>query len=279
MIAVLGGVRFVGRFIVRELREAGEPVTWLVRDPEAAHPLAGPGVRVHECDLTSLPAHLPSADCVVCTAPIPMASLAVDACRRVGATRAVFLSSGWANSRFATPEVEAVREGEAVVRDSGLRWTIIRPTMIYGPGDRNVSVLRSQIERSPFLPVIGSGDRAVQPVYVEDLAFAVSSAVSRRSAENACFDVAGPEPMTYVAMLDAIANGLGRRPIRVHVPAWVAYLVASLSERFSDRPRLTQDRVRRLSEDRHADISAARDGLGFFPVPFAEGLARASTAE
>ena len=162
---------------------------------------------------------------------------------------------------------------------SDLVWTILRPTMIYGPGDRNVSILRCQILGSRLLPVIGSGDRLVQPVYVEDLAVAISSAVSRRSAHYRCYDICGPDAMTYSQMLDEIASDVDRHPIKIYVPLFAASVIAWGMEKFTSNPRITRDRVRRMDEDRHFDIRETTEGLGYFPCSFAEGLKRSAVLE
>ena len=276
MIGVIGGTRFLGNFVVDDLIRADEPVTWFVRDPKKASGLVDPDVRIQACDLMQIPDGLPQVECVVSAVPIRMAESVIDFCESVGARRAIFLSSTWRHSRYRTAQVDDVVRGEEIVMASDLVWTILRPTMIYGPGDRNVSVLRNKILCSHVLPVIGSGDRLVQPVYVEDLAYAVSSAISRRSAHNKCFDICVPEAMAYSQMLDLIADQVNRHPIKIYVPLSAARVIAWGMERFTSNPRVTRDRVMRMSEDRHFDIREATEGLGYFPRSFSEGLKRSA---
>ena len=171
-----------------------------------------------------------------------------------------------------TDGVRRVVEGEEAILSSGLNWTVIRPSMVYGPGDRNISRLRDRITSRRVLPVIGSGSRLVQPVYVEDVAYAVSAAVARRSAECEDFDVCGPEPMTYTDMIDQVAQTVSRSPIKVYVPLSVARLLAWGLERFTTNPMITVDRVARMGEDREFPFDKAREALGFIPRTFSEGL-------
>lgn len=112
----------------------------------------------------------------------------------------------------------------------------------------------------------------MQPVHVDDVAAAISSAISRRSAERACFEVCGPEPMTYAQMLDAIAESVSRSPLKVYVPASIALLVTKVMARFTESPAVRPDQVRRMSEDRHHDISETTRQLGYYPRSFQEGL-------
>ena len=272
MIGVVGSTRFIGRFVVRALQDAGESVTWLVRDPERARELVGSGVSIRMCDLVDLPADLPAMSCIVNASHICFASQVLELCDRVGASRAIFVSSTWVHSRITTDQVQSARAGEDVVKGSDLTWTILRPTMIYGPGDRNISVLRDRISNSRVFPVIGSGERLVQPVFVEDVAFAISSASTRRSAEMACFEICGPEPMTYSQMIDQVAASLGKSPVKVYVPVRAARSIAWVMKKLSTNPRITADQINRMAEDRAFAIKEAETSLGFDPRPFSEGL-------
>ena len=275
MIGVVGSTRFIGRFVIRVLQDAGESVTWLVRDPERARELAGPGVSIRMCDLVDLPDDLPAMSCIVNASHIRFASQVLELCDRVGASRAIFVSSTWVHSRFITEQVQSTRAGEDVVKESDLTWTILRPTMIYGPGDRNISVLRNRISNCRVFPVIGSGERLVQPVFVEDVAFAISSAASRRSAEMACLEICGPEPMTYSQMIDQISASLGKSLVKVYVPVLAAKSIAWAMEKLSTKPGITADQINRMAEDRSFAIEEAETLLGFDPRPFSEGLHQA----
>jgi nucleoside-diphosphate-sugar epimerase len=275
MIGVVGSTRFIGRFVVQVLLDAGESVTWLVRDPERARKLVGEGVQIRQCDLLRLPDDLPPMTCIVNAAHISFARQVLELCEKVKSDRAIFISSTWVHSRFITEQVQSTLDGEEIVKASGLAWTILRPTMIYGPGDRNISVIRDQIARSRVFPVVGSGNGLVQPVYVEDVALAISSAASRRSAEMACFEICGPDEMTYSQMIDSVAASLGKSPVKIYVPISVARSIAWVQEKWSSRPRITADHIRRMTEDRAFSIEEAEAFLGFFPRSFAKGLDQA----
>ena len=120
-------------------------------------------------------------------------------------------------------------------------------------------------------------ERRFQPVYVEDVACAVSSAVSRRSSHYQCYDIAGPDVMTYSEMLDHIASEAGRHPIKVYVPLFAAHTIGWAMEKLLPNPRVTRDRVRRMREDRHIDTRETADALGHFPCSFVDGLKRAAS--
>ena len=162
MVGVVGA-GFVGKHVAAQLVADGESVTWFVRYRERVKQ-THPHVSLVTYDLTALPESLPRLECLVCVAPIRLAKQALSMCERTYAKRVLFLSSTMRHSRFRSRQMTDVLDGEAVVESAQLPWTILRPSMIYGCGDQNVSVLRNRIQTHRILPVIGGGQRLVQPL-------------------------------------------------------------------------------------------------------------------
>ena len=272
MVGVIGGTRFIGRFLIDALVDSGESVMWLIRDPARASGLVSKDVELVRFDLEQILEHLSELDCVISAAPIRMAERVLEACRVGGIRRAVFLSSAWRYSLYATEQVEAVIRGETLVMDSDLVWAILRPAMINGPGDRNVSVIREQILQRSVLPVIGSGEPLGQPVHVEDVAFVISATLPREGTHRTCYDLGGPEALTCSQMIDEIASCVGKHPLKLYVPMFVAATVAWVMEKFVRDTKVTRDRVRRMREDRHLDVQEATNQQAYYPRDFTDGL-------
>src|SRR4029453_2122418 len=93
---------------------------------------------------------------------------------------------------------------EEAVRASPIPWTIFRPSIIYGRGDRFVNILAGLIRRYPVGPVIGSGQQRLQPVPVEHVAEAFARAVELPASVKHTYDVGGPDAVTMVQLLDLI---------------------------------------------------------------------------
>jgi NADH dehydrogenase len=92
---------------------------------------------------------------------------------------------------------------EKVVRESGLQWAVVRPTLIFGPGDILINNIAWLLRRVPVFFIPGHGTYRLQPVAGEDVAeIAVSAA---REAENVTVDAAGPDIITYAELVDSIA--------------------------------------------------------------------------
>ena len=279
MILVAGATGYTGRLLTEALLADGHRVRCLVRPSSRTEELSGLGATLAVGDLErteGLDRALEGVGLLVSAAQIRFAPVLVEACRRAGVNRAVFMSSTRKFSRFRTPDVEAVEAGEASVEQSGLAATILRPSMIYGPGnDRNISRMRDYLRRRRAVPIFGLGRRLVQPVYVRDVVDAVVSASQRDETAGRAYDIAGRDPLPYRAMVDTLCRLLGRRVLRVYVPICVALPLAKACGTLVDSARVAADQIQRMGEDRAFDVSEAMRDLDFTPRGFEAGVREA----
>lgn len=277
-LLVTGGSGFLGRRVVPLAVRAGHDVVALARSPRAEDVVADLGAIPLRGDLDD-PASLAFADASA-DALLNLASLGfghapaiVAATAAAGIERAVFVSTTAVTTRLDARSKAVRLAAEETVRGSGLRWTIVRPTMIYGgPDDRNVARLLRLLRRTPVLPLPGGGRRLQQPVHVEDLAAALLAAVTSEAAIGRTYDVAGPEPIALRRLVDEAAAAVGRRVYVVPVPLEPVIAAARAYERLSRRPRLRAEQLERLAEDKAFSIEDAVRDLGYAPRPFAAGL-------
>src|SRR3989449_10151725 len=102
---------------------------------------------------------------------------------------------------------------------SGLDVTILRPSLVYGPGARGVFVkLAGLVRRLPVIPVIGPGTWHLRPVFLDDLIDLVVATLARPDLAGRTYDVGGPDLVTYNEFLAAICRALGRRCRRGRAP-------------------------------------------------------------
>jgi len=197
----------------------------------------------------------------------------VEACRRAGVRRGIFVST---TAIFTTLEArtKSIRvEAERLIMESGMDWTIIRSTMIYGTErDRNMARLIRFIARFPLIPVFGRGENLQQPIYVEDLARVIVDAVISDVSINKAYNVPGKYPLTYNQVIDQTAAAVGRRVIKVNVPVALAVGLLRGYERLARKPLLKAEQVLRLNEDKAFSYEEAKRDLGFQPRPFADGI-------
>ena len=274
MIFVTGATGYTGQRVVAELLQREQVVRCLVRTTSDTSALDQESLVTGDLEAVDdwAPA-LNNVNAVVSVAHIEYAPFVIEACKRHGVSRVIFLSSTWRFSKVHTPAVASVIRGEEAVEQSGLDYTILRPTMIYGPGDdRNISRLRAFMKRWSVMPIFGSGTHMVQPVFVDDVALAVVDALFCADAIGKSFELAGAHALSYTHMIDVLAKSLGRSVVKVHIPLFLGLGMAVLGNRFFSHFPIQEDQIRRMKEGRAFDISAAKDAWGYDPLSFEAGI-------
>jgi uncharacterized protein YbjT (DUF2867 family) len=182
-----------------------------------------------------------------------------------------------ARSRYHQTKYRA----EEYLKASGLCYTIFRPSIMFGARDKFVNLLRRFI--FPCAPVFipGNGKSRLQPIAVEDVALALTRALTSASSadrlersENQIYEVGGPEQFTFDELIDAIAEVKGVRCyVKVHTPLGLLKPAVRLLERFLFFP-LSSDQLVMLTEDNVCDASAFVRDFEIALTPFREGIAR-----
>ena len=232
MILLTGATGTVGSALLRRLTAKATPVRCLVRDPRR---LGEQRVRVQIAlgDLAN-PASFRNAlrgvDTVIhlgaSTRNQPggsieelnaMATLRlVRAAERSGARRFVFFSAMEAGHHARTRFFRAKALAREAVDGSSLETLVFAPSIVYSPGDPWLTLL-SRVSWLPAVPMSGSGDSLYQPIWAEDVADCVVSALDRADAGSS-FELAGPETLSYDAIVRTVLSSLGRRRPLVHLP-------------------------------------------------------------
>ena len=156
--------------------------------------------------------------------------------------RVLYLSGAAVRESLAGqhPGIDAKLAAEAHVQASGIPWTVLRPSIVYGPGDHYLSRLAQMIRTGPVVPVLGNGRALSAPIHVDDLALAITAPLDDPCGANALLDACGPNIVSTNAVLDLLMSVLGRRRTVVHLPVGVMNAVAAgLLERLP-RPPLTR---------------------------------------
>jgi uncharacterized protein YbjT (DUF2867 family) len=278
-LVITGGSGFLGGYVLREAALRGHDTVALARSETAAAAVTALGARPVAGDLgdpRSLAEAFRSADGEVL---VNLASLGfghapaiVAAAQQAGLGRAVFISTTAVTTSLPVASKRVRLAAELRISASGLDWTILRPTMIYGePGDRNFSRLLPLLRRVPVLPVPG-GRHLQQPVHAADVADAVLAAAERPATAGHYYDVAGPVPLTFTELLVTAARAVASRTRFVPVPLSPAVAAARGYELLSRNPRIRAEQVLRLAEDKVFAIDEAARDLGYAPRPFADGI-------
>ena len=244
MILVTGGTGFVGREVVGELLALGYPVRLLVRHPERGNPFAHHArVECIQGDALrpgTLPAAMAGVQAVIHligiiaeTSRMTFEQAHTEATRNVlaaakqaGVTRWVQMSAlgtrPAARSRYHLTKWEA----EELVRQSGLDWTIFRPSLIYGHDehDRLLNLLRRALSWPlDFIglysfPLLDGGEPLIQPVSVREVARCFALAPAKQASIGRTYDLAGPAAFSWRAMVFKIMAALGKKGLYEEIP-------------------------------------------------------------
>jgi NADH dehydrogenase len=153
--------------------------------------------------------------------------------------------------------------GEAAVRAAFPAVTLVRPSLLYGPGDHFFRRFAALARVSPVLPIIGGGRTRFQPLHIEDAVRTLQALLERPATAGATFALVGPETFTFRELLEWLLAVLGRRRRLLSLPFPAAEALAAGLERLP-HPPLTREEVRLLRTDKMA---------GGLPTPAALGLA------
>jgi len=163
-------------------------------------------------------------------------------------------------SRYSSSKARA----EALVRASGLDWTIFQPSLIFGVGDDFFGrVLRELVSTAPVVPQIGDGSFPFRPVSVQDVAQAFARAAGSRTGLHGTFALTGPEEFTFRQLLDLELGALGKRKPIVPVPLPLMNLAVPLMQ-VLPKPPITRDQYAMLKEGNTAPNEPTR---GTFDLP------------
>jgi NADH dehydrogenase len=247
-IVVTGGTGFIGREVVHRLLETpGARVAVTTRDPGRDDPWGGRVERVQAFagDPLSLGKAFTGADVVVHAIQFPNhpvedpargrsylevdgegTKVAAAVARKLGVRRFVYLSGAGAGRGRPEPWFRAKDMAEAAIRESGMEYALVRPSWIYGAGDRSMNRFVTFVRWLPVVPVIGDGRTPVYPIYVKDVARCVAEAALREDAKDKALDLGGPQRLTMDEIIRTVQRVLGRRRLLLHHPGWLMKLLA-----------------------------------------------------
>ena len=279
-VAVVGGTGFVGRNIVERLAREGASVKVLARNPERAKslkPMGWPGqiaiVAGDALDKGVLKGLFAGCDAVVNTVGILSergrqrfdglhAELPARVGKRAGKAgvrRLVHISAIGASPKSNIRYAASKGRGERGLRAAFPDATILRPSLIFGAGDGFYNRFAAMAALSPGLPLVGGGRNTVQPVYVGDVADAVTACLVRDDTIGKTFELGGPEVFTFREVMAYILAQVQRRRVLVPVPHFLMMLAALPLGLLPDPP-VTRDQLRQLR--RNNVVASGSPGLG-----------------
>lgn len=291
-ILVTGGSGVVGTGAITELVARGHEVVLLSRHADSDGRQWAHGVTPHNGDVTDPASIAGAAD--GCDAVMHMVAVVEEAgditfenvnvkgtaavlaeAARAGVGRFVFVSSLGAPTGKSAYHASK-RKAESLVKRFGGSWTICRPGNVYGPGDEQVSMMLRMVRGpSPIVPTLGSGDQPFQPVWWEDCAKALATAVERSDLSGRELDIAGPEVTSQNGVLERLSAITGRAVTTIPVPDFLATLGAKAASAIGWDMPLSSDQATMVNEGNviaAGGVNALDAVLGVTPTSLDAGL-------
>jgi len=285
-ICVLGGTGFLGRRIVRRLRDHGHTVRIASRHPQRTRsPIADERLQSIRADIEdggSLAEALAGTQGVVNAVSLyvergnaTFRSVHVEAAarvareaRRAGVERLIHVSGVGADPSSNSAYIRSRGEGELAVKAAFPDATIVRPAVMFGPDDTFLNPMLTLLRRLPAFPMFGRGRTRLQPADVEDVAEAIARAFDQ---DRPRYELGGPRIYTYEDLLRTVAQRAGLKPVLVPVPfpfwqalAWVGELLT--------HPPITRNQVELMRLDNIAGSEPGFEALGISPRPLEDVL-------
>ncbi|WP_373510224.1 NAD(P)H-binding protein [Thiocapsa sp.] len=295
-VAIIGGTGFVGSAICRQLIDTGHRPRLLVR-PGSEHKVT----QAEQCDLIAgdvadpgaLDRCLEGADAVIYLIGIlrefPSRGITFDALQRGGVEDTIAAAKRQGVGRFLLMSANGIRAdgtpyqrskylAEMALKEAGLRWTIFRPSVIFGDPDGRMefcSQLKKDIIDSPMpAPLFYSGlipknagGFELAPVFIDDVAAAFVLALAESRTESQTYSLCGPQRLSWKSILETIAAAAGKRKLMLPAPAMAIKATASLLDRYPWFP-ISRDQIQMLMEGNVCTENDSFARLGLVPTPF-----------
>ncbi len=261
-VVITGAFSYTGKYATRILLGRGYRIRTLTYHPERENPF-GDQVQVFPYDFDNperLTETLRGAYALINTywvrfprgtatfeAAVQNTRTLITAAKGAGARRIVHVSiaNPSLESNFGYYRGKALLEKE--VAESGLSYTILRPTVIFGLEDILINNIAWFVRHFPVFAIPGDGRYRIRPIYVEDMARLIVDAVERD--ENSTRDAVGPETYTFEELVNEVAGQLRRRIRLVHVAMPLAYIATSVAGWLVRDVVLTWEEYKGLMDD------------------------------
>jgi uncharacterized protein YbjT (DUF2867 family) len=239
--AVTGAFGYSGRYIAQRLLQGGRQVITLTNSLQRPNPF---GERVRAFPLSfdrpsELAATLAEVDVLYNTYWVRFNdrdftheqgvrnTLALfEAAKRAGVKRVVHVSITNPSENSPLEYFQGKARLERALRESGLRYSILRPAVLFGREDILINNIAWALRRFPCFAVFGDGNYRLQPIFVDDLA--ELAVVEGEQTANRTINAIGPEVFTYRELVAAVGEAIGRKRLVFGVAPWLGYAMGRL---------------------------------------------------
>ena len=290
MILITGATGYIGRHLVSRLVAQGERPRCLVRNIKRAASILPAGTLEFVQGDTTSPASLETAvqgvDTIVHAAFITAdhkqsagnhyqetnvqgtANL-VEAAKKAGVKRIIVISGLGTKPDKPGSYMQGRYLAEKMVKESGLDWTIIQPSVLFGKDAPFIKGLTDLIRTAPVVPLIGGGKVMFQPIYVEDVVTVIIKVLQEpERTKNKTYTIGGPAYYSFTQVIDALLQAMHKKRIKVPTPTPLVGIGAAVMEAVLPKPPLTKAAMTLFTFDNTTDLHSVERDFGFTPMSF-----------
>ncbi len=176
--------------------------------------------------------------------------------------------------RLADVEVMGIPAGK------GLKYTIVKPTLVYGPGSKGLfSKVLKLVEKLPVIPIVGDGRYKMQPIHVDDVVGALRAITLNPATYGKTYDLAGGTRLSFNELISTIQRVLGSSKKVVHVPYSFFHAGVRGLSLITTSPPITKDNLLGLMQETSISLDEAKADFGFTSRSFASGMTQSIWGE
>lgn len=291
MILVTGANGYVGGYVLRELKAKmpNEAVRGLARNAGALERIRTAGAQPMQGDVTdpaSLKTAMQGVDCVIHLAAVNRDKGAstmqainaqgtknvVAAAKEAGVKQIINLVGLGADARRPFPLASTQGVGVDAIMTSGISYTILETSVIFGAGDEFINTLAGLAKIPPVMVVPGDGKTRFQPMAAQDVAACIVKSVNNPNAINKRLAICGDDVLTLEQIIDAIMAELRVSRIKLHMPVSVLKIGVGLMEAALPKPPVTSSLLGMLGVDNVTSNNATRPVFGVQPLKLRDGI-------
>jgi NADH dehydrogenase len=285
-VFLTGATGFVGQHMLKRLLDEKHSVRALVREPAKAGKPPSESVEYVPGDVVSgagVRSGIAGCDAVIHLVGIIVekSTNTFEAVHHQGTRNVVEAAKASAIKRFILMSALGVRadgvaayqtskwKGEEEVRNSGIPYCVLRPSLIFGPGDGFVTQMTGMMRQAPFFrPVPGDGRSRYRPIFIDDVTACFVRALTAEAATNQTISLGGADELSLNEVLAEIARCAGVRKPAVHIPLPLMFVGAALAQTLLPSPPVTLDQLRMLREGSTCDLGPMKRIFAIEPQGF-----------
>lgn len=289
-VLITGGSGFIGSHLTDALIKCGHQLTLCVRDRERTQQ-RWPDVHVVTVDFSKAIHvadwldYLEGIDMVINAVGIIRESgsqtfkalhtespcALFNACEQADVKQVIQISALGADDTAFSQYHLSKRTADEYLMELELNWTILRPSIVYGPGAKSMAFFKA-LAALPYIPMVDSGDQQVQPIHIDDLVRAVLLSIQSEELKHQCIELVGPEPVTIKAMYMRLRHWLGIRGGRfISIPYRLTLIMGYLAGILGNS-LMTKESIQMLRNGNTADVTPLVKLIGFVPVSFEQSM-------